>query len=119
MLDEISLEELQTKAESMQQRLAEVQAALAAKRAQAHAQLLDELRQAIRDGLDPVLVEAALKQKKEQASRPMALKTDPNLIYSRGKMPQWLKDAITGAGLNPTVAADREKFRAEHMVAVA
>ena len=45
-----------------------------------------------------------------------ALASDPSRVYSRGRMPVWLVDAMKAAGANPELPADRETFRASHMV---
>ena len=45
-----------------------------------------------------------------------ALKSDPSKVYSRGRLPNWLKDAMIQAGANPELAEDRKAFRAAHMV---
>ena len=48
-----------------------------------------------------------------------ALASDPSRVYSRGRMPKWLTDSMTAAGANPDLPADREAFRASHMVVLA
>jgi DNA-binding protein H-NS len=48
-----------------------------------------------------------------------ALRSDPSKTYARGRLPNWLKDAMNHAGANPELAEDRKRFRAEHMVEVA
>lgn len=45
------------------------------------------------------------------------LASDPKLTYAwKGPTPAWMKAAMTAAGMNPAVKADREKFRAEYLV---
>ncbi len=48
-----------------------------------------------------------------------ALRGDASKVYSRGRLPNWLKDAMIQSGANPELAEDRKRFRAEHMVEVA
>ena len=45
-----------------------------------------------------------------------ALAANPIRVYTRGRMPTWLTDAMVAAGANPELASDREMFRATHMV---
>ena len=45
-----------------------------------------------------------------------ALASDPGKVYARGRMPVWLTEAMVAAGANPELSADREAFRASHMV---
>jgi hypothetical protein len=45
-----------------------------------------------------------------------ALRSDPSKVYARGRLPNWLKDAMIHAGANPELAASREAFRSSHMV---
>ena len=45
-----------------------------------------------------------------------ALASDPGKVYARGRMPTWLTDAMKAAGTDPDKPADREAFRASHMV---
>jgi DNA-binding protein H-NS len=45
-----------------------------------------------------------------------ALASDHGKVYARGRMPTWLTDAMKAAGSDPDNPADREAFRASHMV---
>ena len=44
-----------------------------------------------------------------------ALASDPSRVYSRGRMPAWLTDAMVAVNLDPAKAEDRDGFRTMHM----
>jgi DNA-binding protein H-NS len=44
-----------------------------------------------------------------------ALASDPSRVYSRGRMPKWLTDAMAAVNLDPAKPEDREGFRTMHM----
>jgi len=44
-----------------------------------------------------------------------ALNSNPAHVYSRGRMPTWLTDAMVAVNLDPTKPEDREGFRTMHM----
>jgi DNA-binding protein H-NS len=44
---------------------------------------------------------------------------NPENTYKRGPLPAWFKDSMATLSLDPTVKADREKFKAEYLTLVA
>lgn len=44
-----------------------------------------------------------------------ALNSNPARVYSRGRMPTWLTDAMVAVNLDPAKAEDRDGFRTMHM----
>jgi len=74
------------------------------------------------DEILPLLMPKGKKASKPRAPRKEAprasytSKKDPSLVYSRGVLPQWLKDEMTAAGFNPDDKESRDKYKAEHMV---
>lgn len=43
------------------------------------------------------------------------LKSDARRTYVRGRIPDWLRDAISAAGMDPAKPDDRERFKVEYM----
>lgn len=129
MYDTMTPEELAAQIAAAKSRLEAMQNAMAPKREELTAQLIEQLRSAIdASGLDAAVIAAAIappaKEEKKRARKPReerkpaavyALVSDPSKIYSRGKMPAWLTEAMTGNGYDPDDRASRDKFRVDHM----
>lgn len=47
-----------------------------------------------------------------------ALKSDPSKVYTRGRMPAWLEEAMLFEKYKPESSKEREEFRRLHMVPV-
>ena len=89
----------------------------------------------VRDGVDALISESGLtraevlglaagpapekaKARKAPDGRAFpryALNSNPAHVYSRGRMPTWLTDAMVAVNLDPAKAEDREGFRTMHM----
>lgn len=131
-MKEQSIEEIKVAIDAIEAQKAELLAAVAAKQAEARANILAQMRAACIDNdIDPAEVAAALKpptndKRTRRASGTdtrvfpiYCLKSDPQRTYMRGVLPGWLKDAIMAAGLDPAKKEDRERFRADHMAVAA
>lgn len=40
---------------------------------------------------------------------------NPENVYTRGVLPRWMKDKMASQGLDPSVKADRETFKTNHL----
>lgn len=102
-------------------------AAAEAKIADLKAALLDKVRAGIDDliqgsgltreeviGAQEVTAQKGVTVTRE--TRTYALKADPTKLYSRGRLPGWLRDAMRASGYNPESPDSRTDFRADHMV---
>lgn len=72
-------------------------------------------------GIDIKAVAAAFLAaipRKRKHDNGYTLNSDPTKIYVRGKLPQWMIDAIREAGYDPDSNVERSRFRDEHMTKV-
>jgi DNA-binding protein H-NS len=72
----------------------------------------------ISEGPGPEKAKAKRARKASESGKGWALAADPSKVYTRGKMPGWLKTAMEQAGLGPDSPDDRAAFRQAHMVPV-
>ena len=111
------MQELRAKMEQLEADKAAIEAALEAGIAAnlAWRQAVDDLIRESGFSLEEVLGQPAVAGDVRTFTR-FALRSDPSKVYARGRLPNWLKDAMIQAGANPELAEDRKAFRAAHMV---
>ena len=122
--DELSLEEIEQRLYNIDSDRAALEAALEHKRQQGKVDLAQEVKDLILSrGYDVAEIVELMSSRKRgggriKASRSYARYVDPenpNNVYVRGVLPQWMKDQMAARGLDPKEKADRETFKAQYL----
>jgi DNA-binding protein H-NS len=122
--DPQSVEEIQAQLAQLEANENALREALHAQQAAELAGLIDELREQIRArgyGLDDVVAQSSKGRRGRSAKRAagdVARHVDPEnpaQSYSRGPLPNWLREKMEAAGYDPADKAQREEFKASHL----
>ncbi|NCA70494.1 MAG: hypothetical protein EOM91_10350 [Sphingobacteriia bacterium] len=124
--DTVDLATLRSELGALEDRRSELQRMILATRRKELRAFCAELRELVKDrGHDLTEVVDELTRRRSGGSRrsagasgersAVALNEDPSLIYIRGVMPDWMKQKMLDAGMDPKSRTDRARFRSEHM----
>lgn len=87
----------------------------------------------VRAGIDALIVESGLTREEvlgfasgpvgekipdHKGRKSYALKSNKTLVYSRGRLPQWLVDAMLDLAYDPASAKERADFRNNNMIPI-
>lgn len=128
----LSADELKSQIEQTKQREAELQRALEERWQEEKSELAQEIRAIIEDRGHEVddVVNLLVSPSRRRGSRSSTKKSgtgnytryvdpaDSHNVYTRGVLPGWMKEKMAAAGLDPSVKADRETFKSNHLKAV-
>lgn len=126
---EATLPEIVSELREIETRRAELEAAVAEAKKNALAGIVETIKKYITDNgyavdeisalLSPAQKRKAPKPQAKKAAGPKITYTsmaNPGNVYVRGVLPGWMKDEMVGMGFDPLNKADRDKFKAEHMI---
>ncbi len=119
-LSDLSLEQLQQRLEELGVEWHAVEAAIALKKEADKKDLIAQIRQKIVDaGYRPEEIVAMLRGRRGRtSSRAYTTWVDPDdasNTYARGPLPGWLRDKMSGAGVDPQDKEQREVFKRKHL----
>ena len=102
---------------------AELEAALAQAKVEMKGSIVEQIRDLLAENgytADEILplVAPAEPAKPARVFTTWALKSDPSVTYTRGVLPDKLKNAMAAVGLDPRMGADRITFKDAYMVQV-
>ncbi len=115
-------QELHAQLKSLEAQKIAVQKALQAKRADRQKQLIAEFKARLEgEGFDFAEIcssggKKRLRRSGESGYPAYVAKDDDSRVYIRGPLPGWMKEKMSAVGLNPSVKADRERFKSDYMV---
>ena len=124
--DTRSAEEIQAHLEQLRQDQAALEQALKDRRKEEKKDLAAEIRDMILERGHDVAEIADLLSSQKKRRRSAANSTNssythyadpdnPNNVYSRGRMPQWLIDKMAANGFDPSDAEQRQQFKEQHL----
>lgn len=122
--EQLSLEEIEERLYNIDSDRAALEAALEQKRQQSKVDLAQEIKGLILSkGYEVAEIVDLLTAKRRGAGRVRSSRSytryvdpeNPDNVYVRGVLPQWMKDQMAARGLNPKEKADREAFKAQYL----
>jgi len=128
-IDTLSVDEIQQQLQALDQNRADLEQALAERRKQTKSDLVQEVKDLIRDRgfeLTEIVFLLAPRRKrspgvKTGSPRKYIVYVDPdneNNTYVRGVIPSWMKQKMQEQGYDPGSKDDRNAFKANHLRAV-
>lgn len=128
-IDTLSVDEIQQQLQELDQNRADLEQALAERRKQTRADLLQEVKDLIQGkGFElteivPLLAPRRKRSTETKTGSPRKYVTyvDPENrenVYVRGVIPGWMKQKMQEQGYDPTSKEDRDTFKTNHLQAV-
>lgn len=126
-MTDLNIEQVKAELEAIEARAAEMRAQIKSHRDACRGVKIEEIKEIMVEfGISPIdigitPISADVKPKRtrkpvEPANYPRYVDPEnPDRSYTRGVLPAWFKDAMASKGLDPTVKADRERFKDEHL----
>lgn len=124
----LSVEELQSQLQQVEQNRADLEKALSQRWHEAKAELAQQIREMIEDrGYDveditamvvPRRRRGAASKKGNRSYTRYVDPENPGNVYIRGVLPGWMKEKMVSQGYDPSVKEDREAFKANYLQAI-
>ena len=122
--EQLSLDEIEERIYNLDSDRAALEAVLEQKRQQNKVDLAQEVKDLILSrGYEVAEIVDQLTTRRRGAGRVRASRSytryvdpaNPNNVYVRGVLPQWMKEQMAAHGLDPKEKADREAFKAQYL----
>lgn len=122
--EQLSLDEIEERLYNLESDKAALETALEQKRQQSKTELAEEIKELILSkGYEIAEIIDLLTTRRRGASRVRSGRSytryvdpaNPDNVYVRGVLPQWMKEQMAARGLDPKEKADREAFKEQYL----